>query len=73
MMRALLVPVLVLLAVGAAYACPVCFDSADPNVLRFYSISTMWLSFLPFTIVGGLGLAAWHLRRQSLRRPHPEY
>lgn len=53
---------------GSASACPVCFDAADPTVLHFYSISTMFLSFVPFVLMGGVATAAWHLRRQSTRQ-----
>lgn len=54
------------LSVRVASACPVCFDSSNPTVLRFYSISTMFLSFLPFALVGGLVFAGWYLRKQAL-------
>jgi hypothetical protein len=47
------------------FGCPVCFDSADPNVLRFYSISTLFLSLVPFALIGGVVLTAWRLQRNA--------
>lgn len=52
---------------GLVAACPVCFDNGDGRVLRTYAMSTLFLSALPFCVVGGLVLTVWHLRRQALR------
>ncbi len=56
--------VAVLMLATAALACPVCFDAANPNVVEEYRRSTMFLSLLPFGIVGGIaGIAAYLARR----------
>jgi len=65
--RSLVLAVLAL-AVGAtvAGACPVCFDAANPNVLEEYRRSTMFLSLLPFGIVGGIAGVATYLARRAV-------
>lgn len=69
--RLLLVMLLVLGPALSALGCPVCFDTSDQNVLRFYSISTLFLSFVPFALIGGVVLAAWHLRRSAAMDDEP--
>lgn len=58
-----------LAAVRGAAACAVCFDDGNGVALRTYAMSTLFLSALPFCVVGGLALAARHLRRQAALQP----
>ena len=55
-----------------AGACPVCFQAGDANVLWFYGLSTMWLSLLPFALIGSIALVALWLRREAGIAPTPE-
>ena len=57
---------LVLVCVGAALAgaCPVCLDASNPTVIEEYRRSTMFLSFLPFGIVGSILGAGFYLARR---------
>jgi len=69
-----LAALLVLAMASIAAACPVCFDAANPNVVEEYRRSTMFLSLLPFGIVGGIGGIAMYLARRPLAahdRPAP--
>ncbi|HWP67089.1 MAG TPA: heme o synthase [Candidatus Limnocylindria bacterium] len=49
---------------GIAAACPVCF-AADPELVRWYLLSTYFLSLLPFGIVGGVAGTAYLLARSA--------
>ena len=60
----------VVVLAGASYAaaCPVCF-AADEHVLRWYQISTYWLSLLPFGIIGGVAGTAYYIARPVGEEP----
>ena len=51
---------LLLLLPGAAWACPVCFDTTAENRMAFMQ-TTVLLSLLPLGMVGGVGV--WIRRR----------
>ena len=53
-----------LASAGTGWACPTCFESAGPQVLRTYLLSTIGLSVLPFVLIGGGVLLALRLRRE---------
>ena len=58
----------ILLVPPAAGACPKCFESADPQVLRTYYLSALLLSTIPFGIIGSiLGWLFIHHKRQAHR------
>lgn len=50
---------------ACATACPVCFD-ADARVAWFYRLSTVFLSLLPFAIVGLVATVAWRFGPDAL-------
>lgn len=50
-----------------ARACPNCFGSTESNVYLMYQYSTVWLSLLPFAIVGAIVVTARHFARAALR------
>lgn len=58
------IPAMMLASVGPTWACPTCFASAGANVLRTYLLSTIWLSLLPFALIGGVVLLAVRMRRE---------
>ena len=62
--RTLLALFVVAALAGIAAACPVCFDAGNPNVVEEYRRSTMFLSLLPFGIVGGIAAVAVRLARR---------
>ena len=66
----LLVLTLLLLGLGAAVAgaCPVCLDASNPTVIEEYRRSTMFLSLLPFGIVGSIAGAGAYLARHPPAR-----
>jgi len=57
------------IAIGAmlfptlAQACPFCFSSATENVLHTYYISVIFLSLLPFGVVGGIAIWIYRNKR----------
>jgi len=59
---------LAFVSVGAAVAatCPVCLDASNPTVIEEYRRSTMFLSLLPFGIVGSIVGAAAYLARRPV-------
>jgi hypothetical protein len=64
---ALLVALAVLGVAASAGACPVCFDAGNPNVGETYRRSTLFLTLLPFGVVGAIAAVAVYLAR----RPDP--
>lgn len=60
---------LVLLTPALAAACPVCGTAQSENVRNAFVGSTVFLSLLPLTLIGGLiGLGVWHVRRKERER-----
>jgi hypothetical protein len=47
-----------------AYACPVCFDANEANRTAFI-LTTVFLSFLPLAMVGGIAYWIRQLTRES--------
>lgn len=67
-LAALLGAALVLLAPALAFACPVCGVGSEANRRAFVG-STIFLSLLPLTLIGGLiGWGIWRVRRQERER-----
>jgi len=54
--RTALTPPIVLLAAGAAEACPVCFAGTSPKVLATYWLTAVVLSLLPLVLAGSFAL-----------------
>jgi len=46
---------------AAALGCPSCYGSGSERVIEAYQASTLFLSLLPFGIVGAIGATAWWL------------
>lgn len=55
----------VLATAPAAFACPNCFGSSESNVYDMYQYSTVWLSLLPFLIVGTIAATIRHYARAA--------
>lgn len=63
--RTVLALVIVVLAAVVAAACPVCMDAGNPVVIEEYRRSTMFLSLLPFGIVGSIVGTGVYLARRG--------
>ncbi len=59
---AILLATALLLLPGAAGACSVCFSATEENRIAFIA-TTVFLSVLPLSLLGGIG---WWLRRRVL-------
>lgn len=55
----------VLLIPVAAQACPVCFASADDRVIFAFYATTLFLTVMPFAIVGSILGWLFYLKRQA--------
>lgn len=61
---------LAVLVSSPAMACPVCFASSDNRVLHAFYASTVMLTLLPFSLVGGLAfyLYRWRQGKHTMSR-----
>lgn len=62
---ALVLVVFLLLMANSAQACPNCFASSDKRVLHTYYASALFLSLLPFGIVGFILAWFYFSKRQT--------
>ena len=51
----------VLVCAPAAYACPLCFASSSPGVLRAYLVSAFFMIALAWGVIGAITLYAFHI------------
>lgn len=57
----------VLIYAAVAYACPLCFASSPPGVLRAYLVSAFFMIALACVVVGAIGLYASRMHSQSVQ------
>jgi hypothetical protein len=77
--RCLVGALLVAFVAGPADACPVCFGASDSRVLHAFYASTVFLTLLPFLLVGASVLYLYRqansrvkeLRRRATLRESP--
>ena len=58
----------VLICAPAAYACPLCFASSSPGVLRAYLVSAFFMIALAWGVVGAITLYAFRVYSEKLEQ-----
>src|SRR5208282_1987892 len=58
----------VLVCAPAAYACPLCFASSSPGVLRAYLVSAFFMIALAWGVIGAITLYAFHIYSENRNR-----
>jgi hypothetical protein len=61
----------ILVCAPAAYACPLCFGSSAPGVLRAYLVSAFFMIALAWGVIGGITLYAFHMYPEKSERGDP--
>ncbi len=57
-----------LICAPAAYACPLCFASSSPGVLRAYLVSAFFMIALAWVVIGAIALYAFRLYSEKLEQ-----
>jgi hypothetical protein len=57
-----------LICAPAAYACPLCFASSSPGVLRAYLVSAFFMIALAWGVVGAITLYAFRVYSEKLEQ-----
>jgi hypothetical protein len=58
----------VLVCAPAAYACPLCFASSSPGVLRAYLVSVFFMIALAWGVIGAITLYAFRVYSEKLEQ-----
>jgi len=58
----------VLICAPSAYACPLCFASSSPGVLRAYLVSAFFMIALAWGVIGAITLYAFRVYSEKLEQ-----